>query len=178
MDPREEFESLTLESRAAIEVVAITLANFLSALDPKLKLKPKSLLCKALDAFLSARYSGKEVLDLEGFLVATMICFSQDLADNCLKQFAFGEVGLTMLEHDLHVRELFELVQEEVIANDREASMIWTQLLEGYSGPQIETMCDFPPGRVDSIKKRIRRRALIRLMAVLCHTRGIHDSQF
>ena len=171
MDPREEFQSLTLEAKATIEVVAITLAAQLNRLDPKLKVKSRSLLYKALDAFVKAHTSGQKICDLKRFLIASMIRFSNDLTDSCMQQFAFGRAGLTRFEHDVHVRNIIELLKKEIVARDHQAEMVWKLMLEGYSGPEIERMCGLTIRQVDTIKKRIRRRSRTFLMKIFCQRR-------
>jgi DNA-directed RNA polymerase specialized sigma24 family protein len=167
LDPREQFQSLTCASRVRIGEAARSLVELANQYDPKLNLKWKALLCKALDIFASKRACGEIVPDLEKFLIATMIRFSDDLIDSYVQQFAVNTTNLTTSERNLHAKEILEHLREAVISGDSQAELILPLMLEGYSGPEIAHKCGLTTDQIDTVKKRIRRRTLTYLRVLL-----------
>lgn len=167
LGPREQFQSLSYDSRVRIAVAARSLADLANQYDPKLNLQWNDLLCKALDIFTSKRACGEVVPKLEEFLIATMVHLSEDLIDDYVQRFVIDTANLTPQERNLHARQIVEHLTETIIVDDPEAEMMWPLMLEGYSGPAIADKCGLTIDQVDTIKKRIKRRALTYVRALL-----------
>jgi hypothetical protein len=172
LDPREQFHSLTLTQKVRVDRAARILALLMTEYDPSANLGGKGLLCQALNDFVAIRASGQVVPDLERFLIATMNDICDQWTNNFVQRYAVAPGNLDPLERMLHISEVVELLENEMIGGDPEAAMIWPLMLEGYSGPEIERMCALPKGRYDGIIKRMRRKAFTLMRARLYLRKG------
>lgn len=160
-------QELTEISRLKIGVAAMALAYLTNQYCPKVNLHWGRLVGTALKLVGEKRAREEVIPDVQKFVLVTMTEIADELIDSYVQQFATDVTKMDPMERNLHATQILERLENVILADDDEAKKIWPLMLEQRSGPEIERICKFRPGHADTIKKRIRRRALTYLRGLL-----------